>query len=189
MRRRILTVGVILLLIAVYLLLSPDVVETLARTFGALRTTQRNEPIVKHTLLRVAPSNYSYISQIFSTQKFTEQRFTGNISVGGDQSIDFYVMNQGNFTLWLNGQPASVSVSALSAKNYTFALKLDRADTYYFVFDNTYSHDGKNVIFSLLLEEQTQEVDPTVNYLVVPLFSVVAVILVVYGATGPKRKR
>ena len=109
--------------------------------------------------------------------------------MGGDQSIDFYVMNQGNFTLWLNEQPASVSVSALSAKNYTFTLKLDRADTYYFVFDNTYSHDGKNVIFSLFLEEQTQEVDPTVKYLVLPLISVVAVILVVYGATGPKRKR
>jgi len=31
-------------------------------------------------------------------------------------------------------------------------------------------------------------VDPTVKYLVLPLFSVVAVILVVYGATGPKRK-
>jgi len=188
MRRRILTVGAILLLVAVYLLLSPDVVETLARTFGAVRTTQRDEMIVAPTLLRVAPSNYSYISQIFSTQEFTEQHFTGKISVGGDQSIDFYVMNQGNFTLWLNEQPASISVSALSAKNYTFTLKLDRADTYYFVFDNSYSHDRKNVVFSLLLEEQTQEIDPTVNYLVL-LFSVVAVILVVYGATGPKRKR
>ncbi|MFB0551155.1 MAG: hypothetical protein ACETVV_01115 [Nitrososphaeria archaeon] len=187
MRRRVLTVGVILLLIAAYLLLSPDMVETLARTFGATRITKSDEMLVAPTLLSVTPSNYSYISHMFSMQKFTEQSFTGTISVGGDQSIDFYVMNQGNFTQWLGGQPASISVSALSAKNYTFTLKPDRPDTYYFVFDNTYSNDRKNVVFSLLLEEQAQEVDPTVNYLVL-LLLVVAVILVAYGTKGPRRK-
>jgi len=187
MRRRILTVGVILLLIGVYLLLRPDVVEALARSFGAVRVIQRDEMIVAPTLLRVAPSNYSYISEIFSAQKFTEQSFTGRISVGGDQTIDFYVMNRENFTLWLNGQPASISVSALSVKNYTFTLKLGRADTYYFVFDNTYSKDRKNVVFSLSLDELVQEVNPTVNYMVL-LLLIIAVILVAYGAKSPKRK-
>ncbi|MDH5704366.1 MAG: hypothetical protein OEY99_09140, partial [Aigarchaeota archaeon] len=75
----------------------------------------------------------------------------------------------------------------LSAKNHTFTLKPGRPDTYYFVFDNTYSNDRKNVVFGLLLEEQAQEVDPTVNYLVL-LLLIVAVILVAYGTKGPKRK-
>lgn len=187
MRRRVLTIGVILLVITVYLLLSPDLVETLARTFGAIRTTERDKMIVAPTLLRVEPSNYSYVSQMLSTERFTELSFTGTIGVGGDQGIDFYIMNQGNFTRWVTGQSALISVSALSAKNYTFTLRLTRADTYYFVFDNTYSNDRKNIVFSLLLEEQAQEVDPSANYFVL-LLLIVACILVAYGATGPKRK-
>ena len=84
-------------------------------------------------LVKIAPGNYSYLS--YNMRANAE--LTVTISAG-TEAVDFYLMNEGNFSMWNRASSSSSQVypqSALNVKNYSFDISgPGTAQTYYLVF-------------------------------------------------------
>jgi len=114
---------------------------------------------------------------------------SGDVRIpSGNESgdIDFYVMDKANFQKWKTGDRSAVSlVQRLRVEKIDASFTTPRVDTYYFVFDNSYSTlFKKEVSFSasyqyIVIHHETVE-DRTFNSYGYPLI-VVGAIFVIYG--------
>jgi hypothetical protein len=144
--------------------------------------TQENQ-ILAPTLYSVPAVNYTYAAEELEGGG----QFVGSFAVAGGREVGFYVMNEGNFSLWRAGRPASLILADPSVISpYNFTLSPTSSGTYYFVFDNRDS-SPQSVFFSLSSVQNVVVLSPFVQYSGIELLLLGAVVSY-FGLTGGKRK-
>ncbi len=139
MRPKVLVVGIILVAFAALMVVVPSLLVQFGSDVGI--TPGSSLPVTY--VVRIAPDNYSSVK--YSVSQGTEL----TVKMGsGQQAVDFFLMNPGNFSVWSQGATNSAQVypqSLLDVRNYTFVLpSADQPRVYYLVFvsrSTTYSAD------------------------------------------------
>ena len=110
-----------------------------------------------------------------------------SFQVVSGQEIAFYMMNQGNYSLWRTGRPSTVVRYIPMAASGNFTLTPQATGTYYFIFENQDS-SRHSVIFSLSVLQTTETLDPyaeNAGFLVIGL----GLVIFLLGArTGGKKR-
>lgn len=87
----------------------------------------------------VSNLNYYVASAYVDINNKFSNVVSGSISETSGHDIKFLVFDQKNYDAWKNHQNYGSYVSTDKIKSYSFSFIPDHSDTYYFVFDNTYS--------------------------------------------------
>jgi hypothetical protein len=183
MRKTLLAVGLVIMLVGVFVVNEGvQVVVPFAELVGLVSHVQTEKLLVSPTLLTVAPSTYSFVP----VDLRGGVKVMGSLEVGAGQEVGFYVMDEGNFTLWRAGQPSSVLLAKPIAITYNFTVTPKTAGGYYFVFDNP-DTTRRVVIFSLSTVENITVLNPIVDYLGYLIFAL-GIVLFAIGARTGKRK-
>lgn len=159
-RRTILTIGLLLVLVGVFVLIQgPQIFTPLAQTVGLVTQYETETAIIPATLVNIIPSNYTFLSENLKGGL----QVKGSVQVVDAREIGFYVMNAGNFSLWRMSRPAEVVLDSPTTISYNFTLTPSADGTYYFIFDN---HDTSSrvVIFSLYATGTAIALNPAVQY-------------------------
>ena len=160
MRRKTLTVGVLLILIGVLLFeQGVQVLTPLADIAGLSSHYTEETVILSPTLYSVPALNYSFVSEYLPSGS----QLVGSLQVAEGREVAFYVMNEGNFSLWRTGRPSSIVLVEPIAVSYNFTLSPSVAGTYYFVFDNQ-DTGPRTVIFSLSSVQTVTVLSPLLQY-------------------------
>jgi hypothetical protein len=184
MRRRALTLGLLLILVAIFLLQQGPALLTPAADLAGLSTHYtRENAVLPPTLYRVPAENYTFISADLTGGS----ELSGSLQVADDRQVAFYVMNEGNFSLWRDGRPASLAAANLMATAYNFTFTPPSSGSYYFVFDNQ-DNSPVTVIFGVSTLQGVTVLSPFVEYAWLELL-VVGVLFTFFGARGGGRKK
>ena len=160
MRRTALALGLVLVLAAVFLLTQgTQILIPLSESFGLNSHYNKQDVILPPTLFSVPASNYTYTST--SLQSGSE--VTGSLEVSNGRQVAFYVMDQGNFSLWQRGRPSAVVLVQPVAISYNFTFSPPEAGTYYFIFNNQ-DNSPRSVSFTLSVVENLTVLNPFVQY-------------------------
>lgn len=161
MRRSAVGLGLMVVLIGLFVVnQGTEVLTPLANVLGFTSHFRTETTLMAPTLLTVAPMNYTCIPAHLDG----DVQVSGSFNIGGGREIDFYVMNQGNFSEWRAGRPSSVILAVLSTSLHNFTLTPRSGGRYYFVFDNEDS-SRRAVVFSLSVINNVIVVNPVVGYL------------------------
>ena len=183
MRRRALTLGVLILLIAIFVLEEgPQVFAPVAGIAGLSTHYTKENVILPPTLYNVPAANYSFASEDLPGG----EQLTGSLEVGAGGQVAFYVMDEGNFSLWRTGRPASLVLAKPLVVSYNFTFSPTSSGTYYFVFANQ-GNSPLQVIFSLSSVQDIVVLSPFVQYSGFELLLIGAV-LTFFGLGGGRRK-
>jgi hypothetical protein len=183
MRRKTLTVGVLLILIGVLLFeQGVQVLTPLADIAGLSSHYTEETVILSPTLYSVPALNYSFVSEYLPSGS----QLVGSLQVAEGREVAFYVMNEGNFSLWRTGRPSSIVLVEPIAVSYNFTLTPSAAGTYYFVFDNQ-DTGPRTVIFSLSSTQPVTVLSPLLQYASFELLLLGAA-LSFLGLRGGKKK-
>jgi hypothetical protein len=183
LRRKTLTVGAFLILVAILLFeQGAQVLTPLADIAGLSSHYTKETVILSPTLYSVPASNYSFVSEDLPGGS----QFVGSLQVADGREVAFYVMNEGNFSLWRTGHPPVLVLVEPIAVSYNFTLSPSVPGTYYFVFDNQ-DNSPRTVIFSLSSTQTVTALNPLLQYAGFELLLLGAV-LSFLGLKGGKRK-
>jgi len=183
MRRKTLTVGVLMFLVGILLFeQGTQVLAPLADLTGLSSHYTTEAVILSPTLYSVPASNYSFVSE--GLQSGSE--VVGSLQVAEGLEVAFFVMNEGNFSLWRTGHPSVLVLSEPIAVSYNFTLSPSVTGTYYFVFDNQ-DNSPRTVIFSLNSTQTETVLSPLLQYASFELL-VLGVLLSFLGLRGGKKK-
>ena len=183
LRRKTLTVSVFLILVAILLFeQGVQVLTPLADIAGLSSHYTKETVILSPTLYSVPASNYSFVSEDLPGGS----QFVGSLQVADGREVAFYVMNEGNFSLWRTGHPPVLVLVEPIAVSYNFTLSPSVPGTYYFVFDNQ-DNSPRTVIFSLSSTQTVTALNPLLQYAGFELLLLGAV-LSFLGLKGGKRK-
>lgn len=183
MRKSLLAVGLVIMLVGVFVLNEGvQVVMPFAELAGLVSHVQTEKLLLSPTLLTVAPSTYSFIP----VDLRGGVKVMGSLEVGAGQEVGFYVMDEGNFTLWRASQPSSVILAKPIAITYNFTITPKTTSSYYFVFDNP-DTTRRVVIFSLSTLVNTTVANPMIDYSGYLIFAL-GIVLFAIGARTGKRK-
>jgi uncharacterized membrane protein len=184
MRRVILTIGLLVIIAGFYVVQhGAQVMTPVAQAFGLVTYTQHQTAIIAPTAISVPPSNYSFLNA--NLESGVQVR--GSLQVGDGREVAFYVMNEGNFSLWRTGHPSSIVLAQPMAISSNFTFAPSSGGTYYFIFDNQDS-SRRVVFFALDTVQNTVVLDPIIEYAGYLLF-IVGIVLVAVGAKTGKRKK
>jgi hypothetical protein len=182
MRRKLLTLGLLIILAGVYVLeQGPQMLAPIAGALGLVTYTQSVTSLMAPTLLEVPASNYTALSE---TLKGNVQ-VRGYLEVSDGREIAFYVMDEGNFSEWRIGRPSAIVLAKPLAITYNFTFAPRTSGTYYFVFDNQ-DTVRRTVIFSLNTVEVVAVLSPVVEYAAYELLLVGIVFAGLGVKTGKK---
>jgi hypothetical protein len=145
---------------------------------------QTERLVIPQTLLTVPASSNTFLSADLRGGV----QVKGSLVVGVGQEIGFYVMDEGNFTLWRAGKPSLILLAKPTAVSYNFTITPRGTGTYYFVFDNQ-DTARRVVIFSLSMVEDTTVPSPVMEYAGYLAFALGIVVFAIGARTGrPKPK-
>lgn len=182
-RRSILTVGLLLVLVGIFIVnRGPQLLTPLAEAFGLVSYVQTVTAITEPTLLSVAPSNYTYLPVDLTARVQTR----GMLMVGDGKEVGFYVMNEGNFSEWRNGHPSRVVLAKPFVVSYNFTFTPIAGGTYFFVFDNQ-DTSRRVVIFSLSIVQIRTVLQPVAEYAGYELL-VIGILFAVLGLKTGRNK-
>ena len=182
MRRLTLTVGLLILLGGVYVAMQgTQILIPIAQVTGFVSRGVSVTPIMSSTLLSVPGSNYTYLTADLKENV----QVTGILQVEGGGEIGFYVMNEGNFSLWRHGYPSMTELARPIAINYNFTFVPSESGVYYFVFSNE-EQTHKNIIFDLNVVEFTPIISPLVQYADFGMMLFGFLLVIVGAKTGRK---
>ncbi len=181
MRAKVLVLGVILLAVGVLLFVFPGLMSQFGSDLGLLPPAQHPAPY----LVRVAPGNFSYLNYAVGPNDEV------NVKIAtGQQAVDFFLMNQGNFSSWVQGGGGVGQVfpqSALDVKNYSFALTgTGRSENYSLVFVSRSTSSPTDVLVQLVRSDTSLGATFTVTPLALIGFGAV---LLVLGRGGGGRRQ
>ncbi|MGD0176117.1 MAG: zinc ribbon domain-containing protein [Candidatus Bathyarchaeia archaeon] len=181
-RRKILTIGLILIVAGAFTIeQGPQFLSPIAQSVGFASHVQTVNLILPPTLLAVPSSNYTFL---FSDLRGDVQ-VQGALEVTDGREIAFYVMDEGNFSLWRAGRPSAIILARPTAISYNFTFTPTTSGTYFFVFDNQ-DTSRRVVIFSLNAVENLTVLNPIVEFAGYEIF-LVGFILSLFGiSTGKK---
>jgi hypothetical protein len=183
MRRRSLTFGILLILVSIFVLEEgAQVLAPVADLAGLSSRLTAENVILPPTLYSVPASNYTFATEDIPGGS----QLVGSLEVGDGGQVAFYVMDEGNFSLWRTGHPASLVLARPLAVSYNFTLSLPSSGTYYFVFAN-HGDSPLDVIFSLSSAQEVVVLSPFVQYAWLELFLLGALFTFV-GLSGGKPK-
>jgi hypothetical protein len=179
-RRFMLTVGLLLIVMGGFILNEGvQILTPFAEVLGLVSHVPIEKSLISPTLLTVATSNYTYVSADLKGGVQAK----GSLEVGGGREIAFYVMDEGNFTLWRAGRPSAVVLAKPVAISYNFTISPQVAGTYYFIFDNQ-DTTRCAVVFSLGVVEKIVVLNPVVDYAGYELLGLGIILLVIGVGTG-----
>jgi len=141
-----------------------------------------SSPTYDHTvLIRIEPGNYSYVQTTLDPQQTLQATISSS-----PESVDFFLMNSGNFSAWTSrGNPPSevYPQSRFDAQNYSFGVTGTGAPAEYFlVFTSRSLNMSTNVLVRLVINQAVPEAT------VIPLILVIlGVALALIGATRRKK--
>jgi len=144
--------------------------------------TQQNA-IVPPTLYSVPPANYSYAPETL----LGGRQYAGSLQVADSRQLGFYVMDEGNFSIWRTGRPASLILANPNVISYNFSLSLPLSGTYYFVFDNQ-ENSPLTVVFTLSSVQNVTVLNPFVAYSGYELLLLGLVFSIIGARRGGKKK-
>ena len=160
MRRRVLGVGLLLILAGFYVVdQGTEILIPVAAAFGLVTHTQTQTAILAPTLLRVAPMNYTFMPINLNGGA----RISGALEVGEGREIAFFVMNEENFSEWRAGRPSRVILAKPFTISYNFTFTPNVDGAYYFVFDNV-DNSRRVVLFTLNVVRDVVVLNPAVAY-------------------------
>jgi hypothetical protein len=182
MRRKLLTLGLLIILVGVYVLeQGPQMLAPMAEALGFVTYTQSVTSLMAPTLLEVPASSYTALSEPLNGNV----QVKGYLEVSDGREIAFYVMNEGNFSEWRIGHPSAIVLAKPLAITYNFTFVPRTSGTYYFVFDNQ-DTVRRTVIFSLNTVEVRAVLSPVVEYAAYELLLVGIVFALLGVKTGKK---
>jgi hypothetical protein len=184
MRRKTLTIGLLLLLAGVFIFeQGPQFLSPVAQEFRLASNHQTEVPLLPTTLIAVPPANYASISADLKGHVQVE----GALQVADGHEVAFYVMDEGNFSQWREGMPSAIILArpTVISSNFTFAPAVD--GTYYFVFDNS-DTARRVVIFSLGTVENVTLLSPVIEFAAYELM-LVGIIFCILGVKGGKKRK
>jgi hypothetical protein len=182
MRKRVLTIGLLLILGALFILdQGVQILAPVAESVGLSTRYAKRDVVMPPTLFSVAAASYSFTSESLAGGG----EFVGSVEVVDARQVGFYVMNEGNFSLWRAGQPASLMLANPSAVSYNFTFSPVSSGTYYFVYDNQ-ENSPLVVVFSLSSVQDTQVLSPLVGYAAYELLFL-GVVFSVLGLRGGRK--
>ena len=185
MRRTILTIGLLLVLAAVFVMNEGvQILTPVATAFGMVSYVTVQNPIIASTLITIQPTNYAYLSANLDGNV----QVSGTVQVEAGQEIGFYVMDGGNLSLWKSGQPANILLAKPSTISSNFTLTPPTTGTYFFVFDNP-DHDGRVIVFDANSVRNVPVLPPFIQYLDYELLLLGIPLMIVGLKTGKKSKR
>jgi hypothetical protein len=184
MRRKTLTLGVLLVLVAVLVLeQGVQVFVPLAQISGLSGQYTKEEVVVAPTLYSVPAANYSFSSQNLAAGV----EYVGLLQVADSRQVGFYVMSEGNFSLWRSGHPASLVLANPNAISYNFTVAPSVSGTYYFVWQNE-ENTPLTIVFSLSSIQNVTVLNPLVEYAGIELL-VLGMVLCFFGLRGGAKKQ
>ena len=182
-RRTVLTIGLLLVLVGLFILdQGPTVLGPFAESVGLATRVPIQRTIIASTLLPVPPGNYSFLRVDLQSHVHA----AGSLQVADGREIAFYVMDEGNFSNWRAGRLTTIILAMPLTSSYNFNFTSTSEGSYYFVFDN---HDTSRrvVIFSLSSIEQTVVLAPAITY-AGPEALLLAALLIILGIKTGKKK-
>jgi len=184
MHRTPLVIGLVLVLAAVFLLnQGTQVLIPLSENLGLTSHYAKEDVIVPPTLYTVPSSNYTYAS----ADLMGLSEVSGSLQVSDARQVAFYVMGQGNFSLWERGRPSVVILSQPLAVSYNFTFSPSEPGTYFFIFDNQ-NNSPCSVVFTISAVENVTVLNPFVQNAGFELL-IVGVVLSYVGLKGGSRKK
>ncbi len=179
MKLRFLLPGVALIVVGALPLVAPGLATQIGTTAGIMTSPTQTSTYFAH----VNPGNYSFVEYHLAAGF----EVTASIA-SGQQPVDFFLMNGGNFTAWRQsmGQPSQVfPQSSLDVKNRTFAISGSTSTRDFFmVFVSRSTSSPTDVLIRLSL--QNTATDPVLTT-VPAVFAGVGLIMAVYGVRSSKK--
>jgi hypothetical protein len=160
LRKRTLTLGILLILLAIFVLeQGAQVFAPIAEIAGLATQYTRESVILPPTLYSVPAANYTFAPESLPGGR----QYVGSLEVADGRQVGFYVMNEGNFSLWRARRPASLLLANPNAVSYNFTVSPTTSGTYYFVFDNQ-ENSPLAVVFGLSSVQDIMVLNPFVGY-------------------------
>ena len=160
MHRTALAIGIVLILGAVFLLSQgTQQLIPIAEAAGLTSHYVKESVILPPTLFSVPPSNYT--SATANLNPGTQVK--GSLQVASERQVAFYVMNEGNFSLWREKLPSVVLLAQPIAISYNFTFTPPAPGLYFFIFDNQ-DNSARSLIFTLNMAESVTVLSPFVQY-------------------------
>ncbi len=180
MRAKVLVLGVMLLAVGVLLFVFPSFVTQFGSDVGLM-------PAAGHPtnyLVHVPPGNFSYVNYVVGPNDEVDVKIAA-----GQQAVDFFLMNQNNFSTWVQGGGKVGQVlpqSELGVKNYSFILTATgRAQDYSLVFMSRSATAPTDVLIQFI--RQDTSLSATLSLAPVVLLGLGAVLLLL-GRGGGRAK-
>jgi hypothetical protein len=183
-RPKILALGLILLLAGAFTIQQgSQFLNPIAQALGLASHTQTVSRILPSTVLTVPPSNYTFLP----VDLRGNDEVHGTLDVTDGREIAFYVMDNGNFSLWRTGRPSAIILASPTAVSYNFTFTPTTSGTYFFVFDNQ-DTARRVVIFSLNAVENLTQLSPALEFAGYEIVLVGLILCLFAIKTGKKRK-
>jgi len=181
-RKKILTVGLLLLLAGVFTLeQGPQFLSPIAQTLGLASHYQTEIPILPPTLIAVPPTNYTSLPADLTGGIQVD----GALEVSGGHEVAFYVMDQGNFSKWRAGEPSAIILARPTIISSNFTFTPATSSTYYFVFDNQ-DTARRVIIFSLNTLKSVTLLNPIIEFASYEIL-LVGIILCLFGIKSGRK--
>jgi hypothetical protein len=185
MRRWALAIGLLLMIAGIFILnQGVQIITPFAGFLGLVSHVQTERLVIPQTLLTVPASSNVFLPADLRGGV----QVKGSLVVGVGQEVGFYVMDEGNFSLWRAGKPSIILLAKPSAVSYNFTITPQATGTYYFVFDNQ-DTARRVVIFSLSVVEDTTVLSPLVEYAGYLVFALGIVMFAIGARTGKPRPK
>ena len=181
MKLKFLLPGIVLFALGALLVLTPGIFTQLGTEAGIGVSPTHTATYFVH----VGQENYSYVQFPLGAG----ESLTASIA-SGQQTVDFFLMNEANFTAWAGsgGEPGQVyPQSSLDVKNYTFNIPSSASPrTYVILFVSRSTTSSTDVLIRMSLRATPSDQNSTT--LSVALV-VVGVAMASYGARSGRRHK
>jgi hypothetical protein len=182
-RKKVLTIGLLLILVGGFTLeQGPQFLSPIAQAFGLASHYQTETPIMPATLIAVPPTNYTSLPADLKGGAQVE----GALEVADGHEVAFYVMDDGNFSLWRAGKPSAIILARPTVISSNFTFTPATSGTYYFVFDNQ-DTARRVVIFSLGAVENVTILNPIIEFAGYEIL-LVGILLSFLGTKGGRKR-
>ncbi|MDG6901413.1 MAG: zinc ribbon domain-containing protein [Nitrososphaerota archaeon] len=180
MRRKTSLVGALLIVVALFLYVSPSVTAPLSPYLGQ---SSVDTVFDRNSVTPVAPLNYSFYGVNLTAGDSLTVSLTTNPG-----NIDVLLMNQGNFSLWSSGGKVSYSTypeSILHVSNYSFSFTNDGKPQEFFVVLVSHSSTEETTVLLHAVGTRPSQV----SLLLFPfVFGLIGVVVLGLGLRGGGKK-
>ncbi|HUK49484.1 MAG TPA: hypothetical protein VLV18_00500 [Terriglobales bacterium] len=184
MHRTALVIGVLLIFTGLLLLnQGSQFLVPIAENTGLTSHYARATVILPPTLFSVPSSNYTFTMVNLNPSV----QVTGSLQVSNERQVAFYVMNEGNFSLWRQGRPSAVLIAQPVVISYNFTFTPSTAGHYFFIFDNQ-DNGPRTVIFNLNTIENVTVLSQFVQYADLEVL-LIGIVLTFLSLKGGKKER